>query len=397
MTDRSDPRLLLPERGFPESEFEERTQRMQTAMRALEVDGLLLTTEAEIRYFSGFHTQFFESPTRPWFLVVPAHDRPIAVIPEIGASGMAATWIEDIRTWPSPRPEDDGVSLLANTLKELPQRFGRIGVPMGQETLLRMPVTDYQSLTDKVRSIEFIDAAMLVHQLRFIKSKREIEKIRYVCQLTSAAFTALPNAIQTGETERDICRSLRIDLLRRGADSCPYIVAGSGPGGYDSIIMGPTDRIPSYGDVLIIDTGTTFDGYFCDFDRNFSFGSLSETSRKAHEVVHRATDAGFAAARPGATTTDVWLAMWSVLEAGGALGNSVGRMGHGLGMQLTEWPSVRAGDDTPLGPGAILTLEPGMTFAPGQQLVHEENIVITEEGAEYLTVRAPLEMSMVKH
>ena len=89
--------------------------------------------------------------------------------------------------------------------------------------------------------------------------------------------------------------------------------------------------------------------------------------------------------------------MWSVLEAGGALGNSVGRMGHGLGMQLTEWPSVRAGDDTPLSPGAILTLEPGMTFAPGQQLVHEENIVITEEGAEYLTVRAPLEMSMVKH
>ena len=53
MTDRSDPRLLLPERGFPESEFEERTQRMQTAMRALEVDGLLLTTEAEIRYFSA--------------------------------------------------------------------------------------------------------------------------------------------------------------------------------------------------------------------------------------------------------------------------------------------------------------------------------------------------------
>ena len=397
MTDRFHPHSLLPERGFPESEFEERTQRMQMAMRTLQVDGLLLTTEAEIRYFSGFHTQFFESPTRPWFLVVPAHDRPIALIPEIGASGMAATWIEDIRTWPSPRPKDDGVSLLANTLKELPQRFGRIGVPMGQETLLRMPVTDYQSLADKVRPIEFVDAAGPMHQLRFIKSKREIEKIRYVCQLTSAAFTALPNAIQTGETERDICRSLRIDLLRRGADSCPYIVAGSGPGGYDSIIMGPTDRIPSHGDVLIIDTGTTFDGYFCDFDRNFGFEFLSDTSRKAHEVVHRATDAGFAAARPGATTTDVWLAMWSVLEAGGALGNSVGRMGHGLGMQLTEWPSVRAGDDTPLAPGAILTLEPGMTFAPGQQLVHEENIVITEDGAEYLTVRAPLEMPVVKH
>ena len=147
--------------------------------------------------------------------------------------------------------------------------------------------------------------------------------------------------------------------------------------------------------MLIIDTGTTFDGYFCDFDRNFAFGHITDDTRKAHATVYQATDAGFSAAHPGATMADVWRAMWKVLESGGALGNSIGRMGHGLGMQLTEWPSVKEDDLTVLTPGAVITLEPGMEFAPDRQLVHEENIVITEDGAEYLTRRAPAEMPVI--
>ena len=73
---------------------------------------------------------------------------------------------------------------------------------------------------------------------------------------------------------------------------------------------------------------------------------------------------------------------------GGSLGNEVGRLGHGLGMQLTEQPSNTRDDHTPLEPGMVMTLEPGMTFAPGRQMVHEENIVITEGGADWLTSRA---------
>jgi Xaa-Pro aminopeptidase len=64
-------------------------------------------------------------------------------------------------------------------------------------------------------------------------------------------------------------------------------------------------------------------------------------------------------------------------------------------MQLTEWPSNMPGDDTPLEPGMVLTLEPGMTFAPGKLMVHEENIVIREGGAEWLTRRAPPEMPVI--
>lgn len=87
--------------------------------------------------------------------------------------------------------------------------------------------------------------------------------------------------------------------------------------------------------------------------------------------------------------------MWRVLEAGGAMDNGVGRMGHGLGMQLTEWPSNMPGDDTVLEPGMVMTLEPGMLFAPGRAMVHEENIVIRPDGAEWLTPRAWPEMPQV--
>ena len=72
----------------------------------------------------------------------------------------------------------------------------------------------------------------------------------------------------------------------------------------------------------------------------------------------------------------------------GALGNDVGRLGHGLGMQLTEWPSNTPQDQTVLKPNMVMTLEPGMTFAPGLVMVHEENIVIRDSGPEYLTRRA---------
>jgi len=384
-----------PVRGFAQSEFEARTERAQRHMRDLEIDAMLLTTEPQVRYFSGFLTQFWQSPTRPWFLLIPLAGKPIAVIPTIGVAGMRLSWIDDIRSWSSPQPDDDGISLLLATIRELPRRFGRLGATLGNESILRMPVRDFQHLQHELANTEFVDCAELMLQLCSVKSDAEIEKIRYVCELASDSFNALPEIIHAGQSERDILRAMRIDLLQRGADHTPYIVSASGAEGYGDIIMGPGDRILEQGDVMIIDTGTVYDGYFCDFDRNYAFGPVSDRARRAYETVYQSTDAGFAAARPGATTTDVWQAMWSVLEAGGALGNDVGRMGHGLGAQLTEWPSLTASDRTPLEPGMVITLEPGMEFASGKMMVHEENIVITENGAEMLSKRAAPEMPII--
>ena len=79
---------MEPARGFTEAEFAARTAAMQAGMAAAGIAGVLLTTEAEIRYFTGFHTLFWQSPTRPWFAFIPASGKPIAIIPEIGAALM---------------------------------------------------------------------------------------------------------------------------------------------------------------------------------------------------------------------------------------------------------------------------------------------------------------------
>ncbi|WP_351119225.1 Xaa-Pro peptidase family protein [Psychrobacter sp. SMN/5/1215-MNA-CIBAN-0208] len=383
------------QRGFEQSEFEERTARAQKVMHNMKLDAMFFTTEPNVRYFTGFHTQFWKSPTRPWFIVIPVEGKPIAVVPEIGASGMAETWVDDIITWPSPRPEDDGISLVADTLNMLPNRYGRVGATLGIESHLRMPINNYLQLTEKVNK-EFVDISLAVHDLRQIKSQAEIEKTREVCRITNFGFNKLPSYARVGMTEREICKQLRIDMLQEGADECPYIIAGSGYDGYDSIIMGPTDRAIEDGDVLIIDTGAARDGYFSDFDRNWAFGHASEQTKAAYRATYEATTKGFEAARPGATTTDIYNAMWGVLEANGALGNDVGRLGHGLGIELTERPSITATDNSVLKAGMIMTLEPGMVYAPGKSMVHEENIVITEDGAEWLSVRAEPELIIIK-
>lgn len=383
------------ERGFKTSELEMRTLKAQKIMVEYKLDAIFLTTEPNVRYFTGFFTQFWESPTRPWFLVIPASGKPIAIIPEIGESGMAETWIDDILTWASPNPSDDGISLVADKLNSLPNRYGRIGATLGVESYLRMPINNFTELSSKLRGKTFIDIATQIHSLRSVKSEAEIDKIRKACEVAHKGFVNIPNHAKKGQTERDICKQMRIDMLEAGADSVKYLISGSGPDGYNSIIMGPTDRQLKPRDVLIIDAGAVYDGYFSDFDRNFAFGHPSDETLRAYEAVYKATDAGFLAARPGVTTTDIYHAMWSVMEAAGALGNDVGRLGHGLGMQLTEWPSITALDKTPLVPGMVITLEPGMMYAPEKAMVHEENLVITEGGAEYLSVRCSPELTII--
>ena len=387
-----------PQRDFVLAEFEQRMARAQTMMREQQLDGVLLTTETNVRYFSGYFTQFWQSPTRPWFLLLPATGKPIAVIPTIGVVGMSNTWVDDVRTWPSPFPANDGVSLLNQTLAELPKRFGRLGMTLGRETHLRMPQTQVQSLYAS-SGFELVDVSREVLHLRSIKSTAEIDRAAHVCSLASKAFAQLPSFASVGMTEREVVAEFRMELLRQGADHSPFIVSSSGADGYDDIIMGPTDRVIDEGNLLIIDTGTVWQGYFCDFDRNWSFGDCSQATKDAYTTVYNATDAGFAAAKPGNTTSDLYRAMWPIMHAGGALGNDVGRLGHGLGSDLTEWPSNTATDDTVLEVGMVMTLEPGMSYANGngqvKQMVHEENIVITEDGAQWLSTRAAAQLPIL--
>ena len=384
-----------PPRGFPAQEYEQRVDRLQESMAAAGVDALLLTTEPDVRYVTGFDTRFWLSPTRPWFVLVPASSPPTAVIPEIGARAMSRTWVRDIRTWPAPVPADDGVTLLAAAIRDLAGSSGRVGVPMGPETHLRMPLADWARLGHELPAVRFVDAMEVVARVRMVKSRAEVARIRHICQLAGDTFDALPAFAVVDRPLSSVFRDFRVDLLRRGADDVPYLVGGAGPGGYADVISPPTDDPLRDGDVLMLDTGAVYDGYFCDFDRNVAIGRADDDAHRAYGTLHRAVEAGLAACHPGARCSELFAAMQRIIEDAGWRAGTVGRFGHGLGLQLTEWPSHTATDTTVLRDGMVLTLEPSLAITPERTMVHEENLVVHADGAELLTRRAPPELPIV--
>lgn len=364
--------------SFPVSEYQDRLQRAQRRMGAADLDALLLTTEADIRYFSGFLTRFWESPSRPWFLILPAAGNPVAVIPAIGSALMARTWIRDIRSWPSPLPGDDGVSLLADTLTELLGPKARVGVPMGPETYLRMPLTDWEQL--RARSgLTFTHGARIVADLRAIKSDAEISLIRAACAVADRAFGRVPEVARAGVPLNRVFRDFQRLCLEEGADFVPYLAGAAGPGGYEDVISPAGPEPLCRGDVLMLDTGLTRAGYFCDFDRNFSLGPAPAPVRSAHAALVAAVHEAAEAARPGQTAAGLHRILASHLASHGNPGG--GRLGHGLGMQLTEGLSLIPDDHTVLQPGMVITLEPSIELAPGHLMVHEENVVLREGAA----------------
>ena len=399
--------LSVPARGFVVEEYQLRLQKAQKMMISNQLAGILITTEHDMHYFTGFHSQFWQSPTRPWFCVLPAIGKPIAVIPEIGVTCMNNGWMEDVRSWSSPHATDDGVSLLLDALTEtlakaqqqLGKSFCNIGINRGRETYLRMPLNDFalveETLTQQQPAFVFKDATHIMRKLRMVKSAAEIEKLNYVAQQASGVFERLFDFVKVGMSDVDIFKAFKIECLQAGVDDVAYLVGAAGNNGYDDIISPPSGRLLKNGDVLVLDTGCTFDGYYCDFDRNYGFGHVDDLSKKAYEAVWQATESGLEKAKPGNCCIDLFHAMDTVMKANGAQGESVGRYGHGLGLQLTEPPSHTDWDDTKLEVGMVLTLEPGMIYAPNKMMVHEENIVITEQGAELLSRRAPMEMPIL--
>jgi len=326
---------------------------------------------------------------------VPADGKPIAIIPEIGAALMRQTWIDDIRTWSAPNPQDDGQSLLRDLLSPLARAGACIGVLKGHETALRMPLGDYERLFAGLPGLRVDDATGIVRALRMVKSPAEIEKLAHICAIGAQTFGNVSDFAHEGAPLEDVFRAFRREALLQGVDDVPYLVGGAGQGGYRDVISPPSRRALQAGDVMMLDTGATWDGYFCDFDRNFAIGHADDHARRAYDVLWRATEAGLAAVRPGTTCREVYQAMRAVIGETDGQGGNVGRLGHGLGMQLTEWPSLADFDDTVIEENMVLTLEPSMGLGHGRVMVHEENIVVRANGAALLTSRAAPDLPVI--
>ena len=372
---------------FPRAEYEARLEAANRAMHANNLDAILLASEAEVRYFTGFRTQFWQSPTRPWFVILRRDQTPLAIIPEIGAELMARSDIAEIEAWPAPRPHDDGLSLLKDRLANCQ----RLGVLMGHETTFRMPLNDVFELRAALHA-EWIDATDIIRDLRMVKSDREIAYIRQICGIASQGFARVPEIANAGQSLSSVFREFKRMLLELGADDVPYLVGGVDHPSYDDVISPPDDRPLSNGQILMLDTGATLNGYFCDFDRNYAVGTPTESAQRAYAKLYDATDAAMEMARPGVRACDLFAAMAKSMDT---QNSDVGRFGHGLGMQLTEWPSLAAWDETIIRENMVLTLEPSIEVDGGGIMVTEENILITDGAPILLSTRAPKELPVL--
>ena len=372
---------------FPRAEYEARLEAANRAMHAKNLDAILLASEAEVRYFTGFRTQFWQSPTRPWFVILRRDQTPLAIIPEIGAELMARSDIAEIEAWPAPRPHDDGLSLLKDRLGNCQ----RLGVLMGHETTFRMPLNDVFELRAALHA-EWIDATDIIRDLRMVKSDREIAYIRQICGIASQGFARVPEIANTGQSLSSVFREFKRMLLELGADDVPYLVGGVDHPSYDDVISPPDDRTLTDGQILMLDTGATLNGYFCDFDRNYAVVTPTASAQRAYAKLYDATDAAMELARPGVRACDLFAAMAKSMDT---QNSDVGRFGHGLGMQLTEWPSLAAWDDTIIRENMVLTLEPSIDVDGGGIMVTEENILITDGAPILLSTRAPKELPVL--
>ena len=382
------------EHSFSTEEFEIRLERAQELLYEYKLDALLVTIPSNIRYFTGTDTHFWESPTRPWFLVVPLSGRLMAVIPEIGEKLFEKTFVKDIYTWSSPNIKGDDISPLKSLLDSMPSRFGAIGAELGKEMSIRMPVLDFGILQNNFK-FNIVDGTSLIWKLRIVKTLNEIRKIEKVAQIVSDVFEKLPTFISADDSERDVAKKLKMEILKKGADNIPYLPVVSGVGGVSQIISNPTDKLISSGDFLFIDTGTTFDGYFCDFDRNFAIGQASDELKKTNEILWHATEEGIKNLVPGAKTKDIWKKINKKIEDFGFMIKGEGRYGHGVGLQLTEPPSISSFDNSIIQENMVLTIEPSLEYKPGKIIVHEENIFVSKDGPVLLTKRAPKELPLI--
>ena len=214
------------------------------------------------------------------------------------------------------------MSLLLQTVRENVSGSAKIGFVLGSETKIHSSQNDIRKIFQGLECHEIQDVTSLIQEQRSIKSTLEIEKISHICNVVSSSLHGLPNLIETEIskhnpslashfTERDVCRVLRSDIMgqQHGADSIPYMMAQSGQGGYNNIVLGPTDRKLQSGDVLIVDTGSRFDGYFSDFDRNYAIGHVPDDTLRAHEALWYATQRGIDSCQVGVTASQVAHAM----------------------------------------------------------------------------------------
>lgn len=366
-------------------EYLQRIARLAELARKEGLAGVVLSGESNVDYFSGFrHHAPWSLFARPLFELISADGRAVFVTHAFLEAEMRRTAVvQDIRTY--TRSGAAPIGLLAETLKEMGADSGWLGAELGSEQRLGMSWQDFVALQRALPRVDFVDCALLLWRLRMKKSPSEIVLMRRACEITALAYAACFQAARAGVSEREVSRIAAETMVHHGAERPGFIIVSSGPESYGRLSGKPTERRLQSGDMLWMDMGAVYDGYWSDFSRAGIVGVPSQEHLRMQEAILDVNRACLDAVKIGEPVKRIAEAAESAFRR---LGMDVqvgeGRIGHGLGLMSTEPPHVAHYEDTLLEEGLVLTIEPRILASCGIFNV-EEIFVVTPQGPDLLT------------
>jgi len=238
---------------------------------------------------------------------------------------------------------------------------------------------------DEQAGAEMIALDDPVGGLRRVKHPEEMERIRRATKLAEAALTELLPKIEAGQSEQELALELELIMRRNGAEKAAFdLIVASGENSAHPHHR-PQKRRLQKGDLLLFDIGAQVDGYCCDLTRVFAVGEVPVRTLEIYDLVLRANRAGVAAVKAGASGKAVDAVARQVIDEGGHKEHFGHGVGHGVGLEVHEAPSLSSVSEDTLETGMVVTVEPGV-YLPGFGGTRiEDLVVVTKDGCEVLT------------
>lgn len=333
------------------------------------LDAVYITKPVSIAYLTGFHAEPFE---RLMALAVRP-DRATLIVPALEQEKASRhSDLAEVVAW---RDGEDAYALVRTALE------GCVEVGVEKE---HMSLRASEVLIARTAAREMVDVSPEIRRLRQVKNHSEIDKLARAAAITDAVTEQVISRLRSGQTELEVSVLIGAAIGEQGGTLSFESLVQSGP---NSALphMRPTSRKLGVGDFVLLDFGAAFDGYHADTTRMAVVGEPSARHKEIHRLVLAAHDAAIAAVRAGTTTGAVDAAARQVVEAAGMGDRFFHRVGHGLGLEAHEDPSVDPGSTILLEAGMVFTIEPGI-YIPGWGGVRiEDDVVVEGSGCRLLT------------